>query len=66
MDGGWGTWDPYDDCTPTCGDRYQTRRRKCNNPKPQNNGKQCDGQSLQTHPCQHVECPGDVVFEYRL
>lgn len=43
-DGGWSSWERY------CVDHLIVRRRKCNQPIPQNGGKQCEGEDFELHP----------------
>jgi len=45
VDGGWGRWGSYGECTRTCGGGVKYRSRQCNNPKPQYYGKPCKGSS---------------------
>ena len=41
MDGAWGTWDPWSQCTVTCGGGQQRRYRACDRPAPQGGGSEC-------------------------
>ncbi|KAL4230559.1 Thrombospondin type 1 repeat-containing protein [Mactra antiquata] len=43
VDGNWGPWSGWDDCTGVCGIGSRSRYRQCNNPAPQNGGKICYG-----------------------
>ncbi|KAJ9597085.1 hypothetical protein L9F63_027025, partial [Diploptera punctata] len=38
-DGQWGSWGAWDDCTVPCGGDYRVRRRRCDNPSPQDGGR---------------------------
>ena len=60
VDGGYGPWGEFSDCTVTCGGGTRERTRLCDNPKPEFGGKTCEGQglgeSVQTESC-NVELP---------
>ena len=43
VNGGWSSWQPWEDCTVTCSSGMRTRIRYCNNPPPQYNGRNCEG-----------------------
>ncbi|XP_062611417.1 coadhesin-like [Saccostrea cucullata] len=62
--GGWSTWGPYDRwsvCTVTCGGGVQQslRTRECNNPKPENGGRVCEGpqEDKKEKACNSQPCP---------
>ncbi len=58
VDGNWGEWSQYDECSVTCGDGgIRTRNRKCNNPSPKNGGKLCKGSDCDVDKCEFVACP---------
>nr|DBA25392.1 TPA: hypothetical protein GDO54_012926 [Pyxicephalus adspersus] len=57
LDGGWGPWSLWSSCSSSCGDGIQTRRRKCDNPTPQNGGRGCMGSEEQQRQCQGPTCP---------
>lgn len=40
MDGHWSNW-TVGECLPKCGKGLQLKTRKCDNPSPQHNGKEC-------------------------
>ena len=41
VDGKWGAWEAWSNCTETCGGGMQNRTRQCNDPHPQYNGADC-------------------------
>lgn len=41
MDGNWGAWEEWADCSVTCGNGNQTRARQCDNPEPEYGGHHC-------------------------
>ncbi|CAC5400118.1 HMCN [Mytilus coruscus] len=58
INGSWGEWTNYSDCTVSCDGGFQTRFRLCNSPSPENGGLDCNGSSSQTRPCKTEDCPG--------
>ncbi|XP_047127877.1 uncharacterized protein LOC100200589 [Hydra vulgaris] len=58
IDGGFSDWSDFSPCTKTCGGGVQTRTRECDNPKPQNGGKDCIGVKIETQGCKNNFCPG--------
>ena len=65
MDGGYGNWGSWSDCSKTCGKMKGSRRRDrlCNHPEPQNGGKDCSelGKDSETKACTPPikKCPGN-------
>ena len=60
VDGKWSRWGKWGTCSVSCGRGIQTRTRACNNPAPQNGGKECDSDGSiaeQTRPCNKKDCP---------
>ncbi|XP_033759663.1 uncharacterized protein LOC117341914 [Pecten maximus] len=67
VDGNWGTWTAWGDCSMTCNPYQgsdlvvhgtQTRSRTCTNPSPQHGGNPCDGDSEDSGLCQKdTACP---------
>ena len=58
VDGKWGDWSPYNQCTKTCGnDGIRSRRRDCNKPSPLNGGKYCFGNIIDRSRCFLMPCP---------
>jgi len=53
VDGGYGQWSSYGECSRTCGQGKHTRTRKCVETR-----RDCSGPSTQTKSCKRRECPG--------
>nr|XP_054608122.1 hemicentin-1 isoform X2 [Nothobranchius furzeri] len=58
VDGSWGSWQPWGDCSASCGGGERTRVRLCNSPSPVNGGRPCPGDSTQLSRCNIQACPG--------
>lgn len=58
VDGNWGPWQTWNDCSATCGGGEQKRLRLCNNPVQLNGGRSCPGDSSQVSRCKTQPCPG--------
>jgi hypothetical protein len=58
VDGRWTQWSSWTSCDVTCGIGSQLRTRRCTNPAPEHNGKDCIGDSLQTSQCSRGKCKG--------
>jgi len=48
IDGNWGSWEPWSDCSVTCSNGTETRTRLCDNPKPMYGGANCTSNSSRT------------------
>lgn len=57
VNGGWGVWGPWGDCSRTCGGGVQYSFRSCDNPLPKNGGKYCEGKRIQYRSCNTETCP---------
>merc|ERR1719272_1180628 len=53
IDGDWGSYGDWTDCTSICGPGTMTASRLCNNPEPSAGGKPCDGEFSETKPCEN-------------
>ncbi|XP_075872115.1 hemicentin-1 isoform X2 [Nelusetta ayraudi] len=58
VDGKWGSWQPWGECSASCGGGERTRIRLCNNPSPSNGGRACPGDASQLSRCNAQACPG--------
>ncbi|XP_074609303.1 uncharacterized protein LOC141863598 isoform X1 [Acropora palmata] len=58
VNGRWSAWSAWGDCSLTCGNGSQTRRRTCTNPPPSAGGAACSGISSQSQSCNTRQCPG--------
>ncbi|KAF6035139.1 hypothetical protein EB796_006562 [Bugula neritina] len=59
VDGVWGPWSTWSECTKTCSGGVTERFRQCNNPAPKFGGKRCAGNRTETLPCNEQGCPVD-------
>ncbi|XP_061680955.1 hemicentin-1 isoform X2 [Syngnathoides biaculeatus] len=58
VDGNWGPWQSWGECSASCGGGERTRMRLCNGPSPSNGGRLCPGDSSQLSRCNIEACPG--------
>ena len=58
VDGGWGSWGAWDQCSVSCGVGIQHRERQCNNPLPSLFGQHCFGHDLDDRICSNPPCSG--------
>ncbi|XP_053547479.1 A disintegrin and metalloproteinase with thrombospondin motifs 8 [Bombina bombina] len=56
VDGNWGSWSDWGECSRSCGGGVHFSYRECNNPEPQNGGKYCKGQRAMYESCNTREC----------
>ncbi|XP_068096493.1 A disintegrin and metalloproteinase with thrombospondin motifs 15 [Hyperolius riggenbachi] len=57
VDGSWGKWSPYGQCSRTCGGGVQLAKRECNNPPPSHGGSFCEGLRVKYRSCSLNPCP---------
>ncbi|KAH0623266.1 hypothetical protein JD844_031376 [Phrynosoma platyrhinos] len=60
VDGNWGKWGPYGQCSRTCGGGVQLAKRECDNPSPINEGKYCEGLRVKYRSCGLDPCSDSV------
>lgn len=51
INGGWGPWGSWTECSRTCGGGVSASERECDNPVPQHNGKYCIGERRKSKLC---------------
>merc|ERR1712223_1795249 len=59
--GGWSEWSRWSGCHKKCGKGQITRIRTCTNPKPENGGTVCNGDSVQQRSCYLKKCPNSSL-----
>ncbi|CAL4112653.1 unnamed protein product, partial [Meganyctiphanes norvegica] len=57
VDGSWSAWDPFGECSLSCGDGVRVRRRYCTAPAPLYGGKPCSGPGNEQELCHPKDCP---------
>ncbi|KAK7084982.1 Hemicentin-1 [Halocaridina rubra] len=57
VDGNWSPWDPWSECSVTCGSGVRYRYRYCTAPAPLYEGKPCDGPTTEEEACKLRDCP---------
>uniref|UniRef100_A0A8C7KKD5 ADAM metallopeptidase with thrombospondin type 1 motif, 10 n=1 Tax=Oncorhynchus kisutch TaxID=8019 RepID=A0A8C7KKD5_ONCKI len=57
VDGGWGLWTPWEECSRTCGGGVSSSIRHCDSPRPTIGGKYCLGERKRFRSCNIDECP---------
>ncbi|XP_033103714.1 A disintegrin and metalloproteinase with thrombospondin motifs 9-like, partial [Anneissia japonica] len=62
VDGGWGKWEAYGNCSRTCGGGVKKATRLCNNPSPQYAGKYCIGRRTRYRSCNTKPCADGQDF----
>ena len=58
VDGSWGSWLKWSECSKSCGGGTETRLRLCDSPAPAHGGKDCGGESSEERKCNTNPCPG--------
>ncbi|KAK3105311.1 hypothetical protein FSP39_022254 [Pinctada imbricata] len=59
IDGQWGPWRKWGNCSSTCGTGVQNRTRMCDSPAPSMGGRDCIGHRSQTQNCSNIPCAVD-------
>lgn len=59
QNGSWSMWGIWGACSVACGSGgRRERHRDCNNPPPEHGGAKCEGDTLESQPCDKDPCPG--------
>ncbi|XP_064186122.1 A disintegrin and metalloproteinase with thrombospondin motifs 10 [Anguilla rostrata] len=56
VDGGWGLWSPWEECSRTCGGGVSSSVRFCDSPRPTIGGKYCLGERKRFRSCNIDAC----------
>ena len=65
VNGGWSKWKKFGSCSVTCGEGIIPIIRTCDNPKPENDGRFCEGDTNDFGTCSLGACPGKIDFSPR-
>uniref|UniRef100_A0A8C5D8T8 A disintegrin and metalloproteinase with thrombospondin motifs 6 n=1 Tax=Gouania willdenowi TaxID=441366 RepID=A0A8C5D8T8_GOUWI len=57
LDGGWGPWSLWGECSRTCGGGVSSSMRRCDSPAPTGGGKYCLGERKRYRSCNTDACP---------
>ncbi|XP_077275521.1 A disintegrin and metalloproteinase with thrombospondin motifs 7 isoform X1 [Temnothorax americanus] len=57
IDGGWGEWGSWSECSRSCGAGVSIVERKCDHPEPAHGGKFCIGERRRYKICNTQPCP---------
>lgn len=61
IDGGWGEWGSWSECSRTCGAGVSIVERKCDHPEPAHGGKFCIGERRRYKICNTDPCPEETA-----
>ena len=62
IDGAFGAWSAWGQCSDTCGNGTTTRTRLCDNPAPANGGASCVGSNVDSTECNTQQCAPATCF----
>ena len=62
VEGEWGEFGEWSECSAACGEGSRTRTRTCSNPVPAYGGAACQGESSETQRCTGDCLPGNTTF----
>lgn len=64
VDGGWGNWDEWSNCSRSCGGGISIQSRQCDHPTPANGGLFCVGERIRYQICNQESC-GEEEISFR-
>lgn len=59
IDGGWGEWSSWSECSRSCGAGVSIMQRECDHPRPTAGGRFCVGERRRYKMCNTDPCPDD-------
>ncbi|KAI4905184.1 hypothetical protein NFI96_013898 [Prochilodus magdalenae] len=65
VDGGWGEWGSWQQCSRSCGGGVMFSYRDCDQPAPQNGGGYCVGQRMKYRSCNTQACENSHGVRFR-
>ncbi|XP_008201118.2 A disintegrin and metalloproteinase with thrombospondin motifs 7 isoform X1 [Tribolium castaneum] len=60
IDGGWGEWSSWSECSRTCGAGVSVTQRECDHPTPTAGGRFCTGERRRYRMCNTDPCPDNT------
>uniref|UniRef100_A0A1B6CIH1 Peptidase M12B domain-containing protein n=1 Tax=Clastoptera arizonana TaxID=38151 RepID=A0A1B6CIH1_9HEMI len=60
VNGEWGAWEPWTQCSRSCGGGITMRERLCNNPQPSHRGRYCLGKNREYEICNTESCDDNL------
>ena len=64
-EGIWATWQPWEECSQSCGGGTQSRSRQCVNFSDQSSADDsCIGGEMQSRGCNSFICPGNILVHF--
>ena len=65
VNGGWGEWGRWSECSATCGPGMWSRERKCDSPKPEYDGEPCnETEKVEVEKCKKQNCQGSQTLMF--
>lgn len=61
VDGGWGNWTDWTNCSRICGGGVSIQTRQCDNPIPEHGGLFCIGERIRYEICNQQPCDPDEL-----
>lgn len=58
VDGSWGQWSPWSQCSRSCDGGTRSRVKLCDDPPPRNGGLSCFGIRFEPEDCNSFPCKG--------